>query len=241
MLGFGDTHKGQVRKINQDYIYVTNEKIGNLDNLYLVADGIGGHNAGEIASSVAIDTYKNFVKNATEKEVLEILVSAMTRSNEEVFKMSKETKDYKNMGTTLLSASIKNNKIFIAHVGDCRLYGIRNGKIAQMTADHTYAMDLFKAGILSREEAKLSKDSRILTRAIGTDANIQADALFCDVFRDDIFLLCSDGLTDMVSDKEILDICINANLSPKEKVQSLINKANENGGKDNIAIVVIES
>lgn len=240
MIGVGNTNVGKIRKINQDYVYINNESIGSLDNLYIVADGVGGHKAGEIASESAIDFFEQFIYETEDDEVLDLLVSALAYANEQVFKLSKTNKEYENMGTTLLATTIKNNKIFVAHVGDCRLYGIRNNKIAQMTSDHTYAMDLFKAGIISREEAENSKDSNVLTRALGTEKNVKADALFCDVFKDDIFIMCSDGLSDMVTDDEIFKIASNSNISIEEKVESLIQSANDNGGKDNIAVIVIQ-
>ncbi len=240
MIGVGNTNVGKIRKINQDYVYINNEPIGSLDNLYIVADGVGGHKAGEIASESAIDFFEQFIYETEDDEVLDLLVSALAYANEQVFKLSKTNKQYENMGTTLLATTIKNNKIFVAHVGDCRLYGIRNNKIAQMTSDHTYAMDLFKAGIISREEAENSKDSNVLTRALGTEKNVKADALFCDVFKDDIFIMCSDGLSDMVTDDEIFKIASNSNISIEEKVESLIQSANDNGGKDNIAVIVIQ-
>lgn len=239
MIGVGNTDVGKLRKINQDYVYINNEPIGSLDNLYIVADGVGGHNAGEVASESAIDFFEQFIYETEDDEVLDLLVSALAYANEQVFKLSKTNKAYSNMGTTLLATTIKNNKIFIAHVGDCRLYGIRNNKIAQMTSDHTYAMDLFKAGVISREEAENSKDSNILTRAIGTDKNVKADALFCDIFENDIFIMCSDGLSDMLTDDEIFEIA-SKDISTEDKVNYLIQKANDNGGKDNIAVIVIE-
>ena len=239
MIGVGNTNVGKLRKINQDYIYINNDPIGSLDNLYIIADGVGGHNAGEVASESAIDFFEEFIYETKEDETLDLLVSAVVYANDEVFKLSKTNKAYSNMGTTLLATTIKDNKIFIAHVGDCRLYGIRNNKIAQMTSDHTYAMDLFKAGIITKEEAKNSKDSNVLTRAIGTDKNVKADALFCDIFKDDIFIMCSDGLSDMLTDDEIFEIA-SKNIPAEDKVENLIQKANDNGGKDNIAVIVIE-
>lgn len=239
MIGVGNTNVGKLRKINQDYIYINNEPIGSLDNLYIIADGVGGHNAGEVASESAIDFFEKFIYETKEDETLDLLVSAVVYANDEVFKLSKTNKAYSNMGTTLLATTIKDNKIFIAHVGDCRLYGIRNNKIVQMTSDHTYAMDLFKAGIITKEEAKNSKDSNVLTRAIGTDKNVKADALFCDIFKDDIFIMCSDGLSDMLTDDEIFEIA-SKNIPAEDKVENLIQKANDNGGKDNIAVIVIE-
>ncbi len=239
MIGYGNTDVGKLRKVNQDYVYINNEPIGSLDNLYIVADGVGGHKAGEVASESAIDFFEQFIYETEDDEILDLLVSALAYANEEVFKLAKTNKQYENMGTTLLATTIKNGKIFIAHVGDCRLYGIRNNKIAQMTSDHTYAMDLFKAGVISKEEAKNSKDSNVLTRALGTEKNVKADALFCDVFEDDIFIMCSDGLSDMLTDDEIFEIA-SKNIPTEDKVESLIQRANDNGGKDNIAVIIIE-
>lgn len=239
MIGVGNTHIGMRRKKNQDYIYISNEKIGSLDNLYIVADGVGGSNAGEVASEASIDFFEQFIYETEDDEVLDLLVSALSYANEEVFKLSKTNKQYQDMGTTLLATTIKNGKIFIAHVGDCRLYGIRNNKIVQITSDHTYAMDLFKAGVISKEEAENSINANALTRAIGTEKTVKADALFCDVFQDDIFIMCSDGLSDMVTNDEILEIATK-NISTEDKVENLIKKANDNGGKDNIAVIVIE-
>lgn len=241
MIGFGNTDVGKLRKVNQDYVYINNEPIGSLDNLYIVADGVGGHKAGEIASESAIDFFEQFIYETEDDEVLDLLVSALAYANEQVFKLSRSSKQYENMGTTLLAATIKDNRIFIAHVGDCRLYGIRNNKIAQMTSDHTYAMDLFKAGLISREEAENSKDSNVLTRALGTEKSVKADALFCDVYEDDIFVMCSDGLSDMITDDEILKIASNKEITTDQKVDCLIQRANDNGGKDNIAVIIIEN
>lgn len=240
MFGFGNTDKGRIRKVNQDYVYINNEPIGSLDNLYIVADGVGGHKAGEVASEAAIDYFEQFIYETQDDEILDLLVSALAYSNEQVYKLSKTKVEYENMGTTLLATTIKNNKLYIAHVGDCRLYGIRNGKIVQMTTDHTYAMDLVKAGAVTKDEIKNSKEASVLTRAIGTEKNVKADALFCDVYEDDIFVMCSDGLSDMVSEEDIYNIASDKNITTEDKVDMLIKKANDNGGKDNIAVVVIE-
>ncbi len=240
MIGFGNTDVGRLRKVNQDYVYINNEPIGSLDNLYIVADGVGGHKAGEVASEVAIDSFEQFIYETEDDEVLDLLVSALAYANEQVFNLAKTNKQYENMGTTLLATTIKNNKIFIAHVGDCRLYGIRNNKIAQMTSDHTYVMDLFKAGVISKEEAENSKESNVLTRALGTEKNVKADALFCDVFEDDIFIMCSDGLSDMLTDDEIFQLASEKSVPTQEKVENLIQEANNNGGRDNIAVIIIE-
>ncbi len=239
MIGIGDCHSGIVRKVNQDYIYINNQPIGVLDNLYIVADGVGGHKAGEVASEASIDFFEQYILE-NDEEILDLMVSAVCYANEEVYKLSKMNPNYHNMGTTLLAVTYKYNKLFIVHVGDSRLYGIRDGEIVQITADHTYAMDLFKSGLISKDEAKKCKETNVLTRAVGTEKTIKADALFCEVDYGDTFLLCSDGLTDMVSDEDILDIIQSRNLPLEVRVNELIKRANNNGGKDNIAVIIIE-
>lgn len=241
MYGFGKTDKGSLRRTNQDFIYINNNPIGALENLYIVADGIGGHNAGEIASQKSIEFFVEYIKQSKEKhEILDNLIEAMNYSNSKIFNLGKEIKEYQNMGTTLLAVTIKNEKIFIAHVGDSRLYGIRNNKIAQMTTDHTYANYLFKAGEITLEETENIPQRHILTRALGTDKNIQADALFCDLLKDDIFIICSDGLNTMLTNEEILKIVTENINNGESAVDILIKKANENGGKDNIAVIIIK-
>lgn len=239
MIGIGDCHSGVVRKVNQDYIYINNQPIGALDNLYIVADGLGGHSAGEVASEAAIDFFEQYILENNE-ETLDLMVSAVCYANEEVYKLSKQNTNYHGMGTTLLAVTQRINKLFVVHVGDSRLYGIRGGEIIQITSDHTYAMDLFKAGVISKEEARKCKETNVLTRAIGTEKTIKADALFCEINEGDTFLLCSDGLTDMVSDEDILNIAQSKNLPLEVRVNELIKRANNNGGKDNIAVIIIE-
>lgn len=242
MFGIGNTHIGKIRPINQDFIYVSNDKIGCFDNLYIVADGIGGHNAGEVASQKSIEFFIEAIKSIdcySKGDILDIMISSLAYANDKILKIAKENKDYENMGTTFLAVTIRENKIYIVHIGDCRLYGVRNSKIARMTTDHTYAMDLFKAGAITKEEAESAKEASVLTRALGTDKSIKADALFCDVFDNDSFIMCSDGLSTMISDEEMKLIALDERLNSNEKVEKLISTANHNGGKDNIAVIII--
>ncbi len=242
MIGIGNTDIGKTRTTNQDYIFISDDKIGALDNLYIVADGIGGHKSGDIASRKSIEYFVNAIEETEieDDDVLDLMMSSLMYSNEEIYNFSKTNKDYENMGTTFLATTIKDGKIYIVHIGDSRLYGIRNNKIIRMTTDHTYAMDLFKAGVITKEEAEVAKESSILTRALGTNLQIEADALFCDVFSDDIFIMCSDGLNTMISDDEIKEIAQDAILTTEQKVEKMIARANENGGKDNIAVIIIQ-
>lgn len=241
MKGFGNTDIGKARNCNQDNIFISNEKIGCLENLYIIADGMGGYKAGDVASKRAIEFFIEAIEEGEmeENDVLDLMISSASYANNEIYELAKANKEYENMGTTFLAITIKNDKIYIVHIGDCRLYGIRNNKIVQMTTDHTYAMDLFKAGIISKEDAETAKEASILTRALGTNRNIEADALFCDIYLNDIFIMCSDGLNTMVSNEAIKEIA-ELPISTDEKVKKMIDKANENGGKDNIAIIIIE-
>lgn len=242
MKGIGNTDIGKTRITNQDYIFISNKRIGALDNLYIVADGIGGHKAGEVASKESIEYFVSAIEEMEleDDDVLDLMMSSLMYSNEEIYKLSKTNREYENMGTTFLATTIKDGKIYIVHIGDSRLYGIRNNKIVRMTTDHTYAMDLFKAGVITKEEAEVAKEASILTRALGTNTQIEADALFCDIFADDIFIMCSDGLNTMVSDDEIKEIAEDVLLTTEQKVEKMIARANENGGKDNIAIIIIK-
>lgn len=239
MLGFGDMHKGMLRPTNQDYIHFTNDEIGMLDNLYIVADGIGGHNAGEVASKNSVVFFCDYVRENND-DVVDLMVSALCYSNNKVHDLSVTVSEFEDMGTTFTALTIKDNKLVGVHVGDSRLYILRDGVISQLTNDHTYAMELLKAGILSEEEAKVSRESHMLTRAIGSTSTIVVDTIIHDILDGDILLMCSDGLSNMVEDSKILEIISKKEMSTNDKVANLISLANENGGKDNISVIVVE-
>lgn len=242
MFGIGSTHIGKVRESNQDYVFVCNESIGDLDNLYIVADGIGGHNSGDVASKKSIEIFIAYIEEAKmgDNDVLDLMIDALNFTNKQIFDMAKKHESLHNMGTTFLAVTIKKGRLYIVHIGDSRIYGIRSDKIVQMTVDHTYAMDLLKAGVISEQEVAGSKESSILTKALGTNDKIEADALFCDVFDGDIFVMCSDGLNTMVCDDDIFQVAQNFELDASQKVDELIFRANSNGGKDNIAVIIIQ-
>ncbi len=241
MKGIGATDIGKVRLINQDCIFISNEKIGMLDNLYIVADGIGGNNAGDVASQKSIEFFVDFIKNKKkEQEIFELMLKALSYANKKVYELSKTKKIYENMGTTFLALTIKNKQIFVIHIGDSRLYSVRDSKIKRLTIDHTYAMDLLKAGLVSIEQVDHIKEASVLTKFLGTDTDIKADTLFYDIFKDDLFIMCSDGLSGMLLDEEIKQIALNKSLTSKQIVQNLINTANEKGGKDNIAVIILK-
>ncbi len=240
MTGVGKSDIGKIRSCNEDSIFVRNYNIGCLDNLYIVADGMGGHKSGEVASSSAIRFFCEFIERKTEKnEILDTLVEGVGYANKKVNEMSKTDEIYSNMGTTFLAASVSNDKIYIAHVGDSRLYIIRNNEIKQITSDHTYVMDMVRSGFITKEEARIHPDRNIITRALGVDENLSIDGIFNKLFYGDIVIMCSDGLYEMIDDNDILDIAGSEILSLEQKAEKMIEFANSLGGKDNVSVVLI--
>lgn len=240
MFGFGKTDVGKLRSQNEDSILVVNETGGYINNIFVVADGMGGHKAGEVASSYAIKFFHEYLKeNINDEEILDTLVSAVKYSNEMVFKMACNNDEYFEMGTTFLAVTIKYDRLFISHVGDCRVYIIRNHQIAQVTTDHTYVTEMIKAGAISHEQARNHPDRNIITRALGFENEVIVDGLFCKIVPGDVILLCSDGVYSMLTDKEIFDILDDSCIDTIQKTERLIEYANNKGGKDNISAIVI--
>lgn len=240
MTGIGKTNKGKVRIQNEDSIFVSNSGIGGLPNVYVVADGMGGHKSGDIASSFSIKYFCEYINNNYyENEILDLLISGIKYSNENVYKMSLENENYTNMGTTFLTAVVKDERLYIAHVGDSRLYIIHDSTISQITTDHTYVMEMIKAGEITCSQARNHPSRNIITRALGIDNDILVDGLFSNVYQNDIILICSDGLYSMLTDEEILKILSEENVLLENKLDKLIEAANYNGGYDNISVILI--
>jgi protein phosphatase len=239
MYGFGITDKGKVRKKNEDSILISNETIGSLKNLYIISDGMGGHNAGEVASEKSI-TY--FVEFITEREVegaglLDFLVDASKFANAKVLEYAAQNENFKGMGATFTACVIENGKVHISHVGDSRAYLIGRGEISQLTTDHTYVYEMVKSGIITKEEAKKHPNKNIITRAIGVYDALEIDCYAKEISKEDIILICSDGLTNMLDDSDIMDIALN---NPLEKIANvLVEAANARGGEDNISVIAI--
>jgi len=240
MTGIGKSDIGKVRTCNEDSVFVINSPIGCLQNLYIVADGMGGHKSGEVASSNAVKYFCEFIENRNQEgEILDILVEGVGYANKKVYEMSKENEAYSNMGTTFLAASFSHDKIYIAHVGDSRLYIIRNNEIKQLTTDHTYVMDMVRSGFISKEEAKFHPDRNIITRALGIDGSLSVDGIFNKILHNDIIVMCSDGLYEMIDDNDILNIAEDISLSLEKRAEKMIEYANSLGGKDNVSVILI--
>lgn len=236
---FSITDIGKKRKLNQDYVYTSEMPVGNLSNLFMVADGMGGHNAGDYASRCAIETIVDCAMELEDDEAVTILEKAIHRANDVVRDKAESDENLSGMGTTIVAATIEGNTLCVANVGDSRLYVISNREIRQVTRDHSYVEEMVRLGEIKREQARSHPDKNIITRAVGAMDEIDIDFFKVTLSPDDIVLMCSDGLTNMIEDEEIRMI-LQGQRDLVEKAESLVNAANNNGGKDNIAVVLIE-
>ena len=241
MKAFAKSDVGKVREMNQDYFYISKpeEKV----QLYIVADGMGGYKGGEIANKLAVETSKRYILNNFDsiesndkEEILKLIKSAIEYANLVVYEKSKENKELENMGTTIDVCLILGNKVYIGHVGDSRVYRKRKDFFRKLTTDHSYVQKLVSDGTITKEEAYNHPKKNMLIKALGCSTFVEPDVMVKGFLKDDILLMCSDGLTNMLKDDEIVKI-INEN--PIEACNNLVSKANENGGYDNITAVII--
>lgn len=237
---FGKTDVGLMRTINQDSIFVSTQPIGKLPNLFIVADGMGGHKAGDVASREAIERFVKYACTTHMSDPANILDAGIISVNKDIFDMANSNRDYSGMGTTFVAASLVENHVYIANVGDSRLYLIGRD-IRQITRDHSLVEDMVRMGVLEREKARTHYKKNVITKAIGVadDKTSTPDIFEIEVENGDKLLLCSDGLTNMVEDYDIKKI-VKDNDSIEDAVRELIKQANENGGKDNISAILIE-
>ncbi len=245
----GQTDTGRVREHNEDTI-ASDVDVG----LLVLADGMGGYNAGEVASGIAVKTITNLVREGLAREDLGtidrstglarpsiVLRDAITRANKIIYQTARSQAECEGMGTTVVAALFYDNRISIAHVGDSRLYRQRNGQISQVTMDHSLLQELVDRGFYSPEEAQRAANKNYVTRALGVEPQVEVEVQEHPVDKGDIFILCSDGLSDMVEDEDIrLTIStFGANLDTVAK--QLIQLANENGGRDNVSVVLAQA
>lgn len=240
MIAAKATDVGKRREINEDSLFISETPVGILPNLFVVADGMGGHNAGDFASQHVVEQFVEALKSQdTKKESVESAVRrALEAANGYIYEKSLSDKSLEGMGTTFVMASCIDNRMFVSNVGDSRLYLI-NSKIVQITIDHSQVEEMIAMGVITRKDAKTHPDKNIITRAVGVEPTVEADFFNIRLERGDIILLCSDGLTNMVDDEDIYKI-VSESKSLDEAVHKLIDTANNNGGRDNITAVLIE-
>ncbi len=235
---FSVTDIGKKRKLNQDYVYASEQQLGNLANVFIVADGMGGHNAGDYASKYTVETIVSEIAGSFEKNPVTILSKAIQTANEHIRQMSAEEAELKGMGTTVVVATLMGRYLQVANVGDSRLYVV-NDKIKQITIDHSLVEEMIQMGGLDRASARKHPDRNIITRAIGACNTVDVDFFHVELKPEDIVLMCSDGLTNMLEDEEIRQI-LSGPKDIREKAEELVKAANNNGGSDNIAVILIE-
>lgn len=239
MQAYSATDVGKIRKMNQDTVFCSTEPVGKLPNLFLVADGMGGHKAGDLASKLTVDTVIDMVESLDEEDPITLMGKAIHRANEAVLGKAKEADEFSGMGTTVVVSCVKDDTLYVANVGDSRLY-IVNKEITQVTRDHSLVEELVSLGQLDRKEAKNNKNKNIITRAIGGMKVVMADYFEIKLSEGDKILMCTDGLTNMVEDDEIRSI-VKLNQSLETRVKKLIQCANNYGGTDNIGVILIET
>ena len=235
MKVFSITDVGKVRKMNQDYVFATDEPQGTLPNLLVVADGMGGHKAGDFASKFTVETLKEEIKHSLKEGPKEVLLDAVQVVNKKLIETAEKDIKLDGMGTTLVAATVIDHTLHFINVGDSRLYLI-NQEVKQISRDHSLVEEMLRLGGISEEEAKHHPDKNIITRAIGVKEDVEADYYEYALKKGDVILMCTDGLCNMVNEDEIFTIIKSAR-DIVEAGQLLINRANENGGKDNIGVV----
>lgn len=233
------TDVGKKRKTNQDFVYTSMTPIGILPNLFIVADGMGGHKAGDTASRFTVETLVKLLKLDATEDAVTTVEKAIIKVNELLLEKAKESEDYTGMGTTLCLASIIDDTLLVANVGDSRLYVV-DEDIRQITRDHSLVEEMVLAGEINKEEARNHERKNVITRAIGGTNTVEPDLFRIDLKKNDRVLLCSDGLTNMIEDSEIADVIKNES-DINNAAKKLIDKANKNGGSDNISVVIIKT
>ncbi|RHO89465.1 Stp1/IreP family PP2C-type Ser/Thr phosphatase [Ruminococcus sp. AF41-9] len=236
---YSATDVGQKRKMNQDYVFASADPVGNLPNLFVVADGMGGHNAGDYASSHAVGTVVEEIRQDADFNPIKVIRHAIESANTEIITQAQNDENLRGMGTTMVVATIVGHYAYVANVGDSRLYLV-NQQILQVTKDHSLVQEMVRMGEINAEQARNHPDKNIITRALGAERTVDIDFFDLKLEPGNVILMCSDGLSNMVEDSQIREIISDTEKNLEEKGKILISEANRNGGKDNIAVVLIE-
>lgn len=235
----GKTDPGMVRDNNEDSIMLRPDL-----GLAVLADGMGGHQAGEVASAMAIDLVKQFFENASQRSGVlnynDIVSDSIMLANSAIFELSRNKADCAGMGSTVVVTYFDGEKVYVGHVGDSRLYRYRDGELHQVTEDHSLVQELVSRGLLSKEEAIESTNKNLVTRALGIEESVQIDVAEEKWQPGDIYLLCSDGLNDVLRDDVISDILESNKDNLETALDSLIETVNSNGGPDNVSVILIQ-
>ena len=239
MKTFSITDVGRKREMNQDYVFATDEPMGGLPNLLVVADGMGGHKAGDFASSYAVEVLLSTIREDENSNPVKIIRAAIENANTQLLREASDNETMSGMGTTMVLVTIVGHYAYVANVGDSRLYLVDENKISQITKDHSLVEEMVRMGEISRDDARNHPDKNIITRALGAGRDVDVDFFDVRLTPGDILLLCSDGLSNMVPDEDIRQV-IRTSETLEETGRRLVSMANDNGGRDNIAVVLVE-
>ena len=232
------TDIGQIRKSNQDFVYASDFALGKLPNLYMVADGMGGHQGGGFASRYAAERMVELIGEDESGQEIPSLSRAIEEVNRELYQKACSFDDLRGMGTTLVTAVISDDILYVANIGDSRLYLVGD-EIRQITRDHSWVEEMVAQGKLTRDSEQFIQNKNVITRAVGVRDSVTADFFEVELHPGDKILLCSDGLSNMLSADEIRDI-IHGKETCQEAALSLLQAGNRRGGRDNISIVVVD-
>ena len=225
--------------MNQDYVFASQDTVGNLPNLFAVADGMGGHNAGDYASSHAVRILVDEIREDTDYNPVKVIRHAIETANTEIIEQAQKDEKLRGMGTTMVVATIVGQYAYVANVGDSRLY-VADKQLRQVTRDHSLVQEMVRMGEISEAEARNHPDKNIITRALGAEKTVDVDFFDLKLEKGCTILMCSDGLSNMVEDEKIQEIISDPEADIDQKGSALLREANQNGGKDNIAVVLVE-
>lgn len=237
------TDKGMHRELNEDSFNIISGN-GDVPAVFIVADGMGGHNSGEIASKAAVDYISGAILSSpgrlgSDNGIIDEMKMLLAETNRNVYEKSLEMPENNGMGTTMTVAAAVGGTMYIGHIGDSRLYLIRDGSMKLLTTDHSYIEEMVRNGSITREEAKSHPRKHMITRALGCTAEVEADIYNCRMEAGDTFLLCTDGLTNMLVEDEIRELA--SGNAPDTACEALVKRANDDGGEDNITVIVIKN
>ena len=239
MKTYSVTDIGQKRKMNQDYVYCNEGAVGMLPNLFIVADGMGGHNAGDFASRFAVEEFVRQVSGGREKTLINTMEEAVHRANQMLLEQAAARPELEGMGTTFVAATINGEDMYVANIGDSRLYLISGEEITQVTQDHSLVEEMIRRGEIKREEGRFHPNKNVITRAMGANVLVVPDFFEVRLMAGDFILLCSDGLSNMMDDHEIFSVIKSHGEDVAAAGARLLHLANEYGGRDNISIVLV--
>ncbi len=241
MIVFGaKTDVGKEREMNQDFCIASADR----PHLFILCDGMGGHKSGDVASRTAADSIETYVRmqSALDYDAAKaerVLKGAVSYANNIVYTRALNMEELAGMGTTVDICMVDFDMLYIAHVGDSRVYLLREGILEQVTTDHSLVEEMVQNGLITEREAQSHPNKNVITRAVGTNKTVQCDFIARELYQDDILLMCSDGLSNMLTETEIKNILISSD-KPQDIADELIEKANANGGKDNITAIVVK-